>query len=158
MRQFNIYKTMMKYLTDENLSLNAKSLLSIILFQDEIVGTEIEKLCTDDKETIKILTENNKSLELRVSNLTSKNSMQEERIDELRKDNFNLKYKVQQLEEFFSKLIKLIKNMFKRSDKKEQYAKFANDLYGHQIISDKTMEDIRNAYYTKTKEKDDFEL
>lgn len=158
MRQFNIYKTMMKYLTDENLSLNAKSLLSIILFQDEIVGTEIKKLCTDDKETIKILTENNKSLELRVSNLTSKNSMQEERIDELRKDNFNLKYRVQQLEEFFNKLIKLIKNMFKRSDKKEQYAEFANDLYGHQIISDKTMEDIRNAYYTKTKEKDDFEL
>ena len=53
MRQFNIYKTMMKYLTDENLSLNAKGLLSIILFQDEIVGIEIEKLCTDDKETIK---------------------------------------------------------------------------------------------------------
>ena len=52
MRQFNIYKTMMKYLTDENLSLNAKGLLSIILFQDEIVGTEIEKLCTDNKETI----------------------------------------------------------------------------------------------------------
>ena len=112
----------------------------------------------EDKETIKILTENNKSLELRVINLTSKNSMQEERIDELRKDNFNLKYRVQQLEEFFNKLIKLIKNMFKRNDKKEQYAEFANDLYGHQIISEKTMEDIRIAYNTKTKEKDDFEL
>ena len=69
--------------------------------------------------------------------------MQEERIDELRKDNFNLKYRVQQLEEFFNKLIKLIKNVFKRSDKKEQYAEVANDLYEHQIISDKTMEDIR---------------
>lgn len=53
MRQFNIYKTMMKYLTDKNLSLNAKGLLSIVLFQDEIVGIDIEKLCTDDKETIK---------------------------------------------------------------------------------------------------------
>ena len=84
--------------------------------------------------------------------------MQEERIDELRKDNFNLKYRVQQLEEFFNKLIKLIKNMFKQSDKKEQYAEFANDLYRHQIISEKTMEDIRIAYNTKTKEKDDFEL
>ena len=158
MRQFNIYKILMKYLTDENLSLNAKGLLSIILFQDEIVGTEIEKLCTDDKETIKILTENNESLELRVSNLTAKNNMQEERIDKLRKDNFNLKYRVQQLEEFFNKLIKLIKSMLKRSEKKEQYAEFANDLYGHQIISEKTMEDIRIAYNTKTKEKDDFEL
>ena len=95
---------------------------------------------------------------MRVSNLTSKNSMQEERIDELRKDNFILKYRVQQLEEFFNNLIKLIKNMFKRSDKKEQYVEFANDLYEHQIISDKTMEDIRIAYNTKTKEKDDFEL
>lgn len=53
MRQFNIYKTMMKYLTDKNLSLNAKGLLSIVLFQDEIIGTKIEKLCTDEKETIK---------------------------------------------------------------------------------------------------------
>ena len=112
----------------------------------------------EDKETIKILTENNKSLELRVSNLTSKNSKQEERIDELIKVNFNLKYRVQQLEEFFNRLIKLIKNMFKRSDKKEQYAEFANDLYRHQIFSDKTMDDIRIAYNTKTKEKDDFEL
>ena len=84
--------------------------------------------------------------------------MQEERIDELRKDNFNLKYRVQQLEEFFNKLIKLIKNVFKRSDKKEQYAEVANDLYEHQIISDKTMEDIGIAYYNKQKEKDDFEL
>ena len=38
------------------------------------------------------------------------------------------------------------------------FEEFANDLYGHQIISDKTMEDIRIAYNTKTKEKDDFEL
>ena len=34
MRQFNVYKTMMKYLTDENLSLNAKGFLSIVLFND----------------------------------------------------------------------------------------------------------------------------
>ena len=44
---------MMKYLTDKNLSLNAKGLLSIVLFQGEIVDTEIEKLCIDDKKTIK---------------------------------------------------------------------------------------------------------
>ena len=31
MRQFNVYKTMMKYLTDENLSLNAKGFLSIVI-------------------------------------------------------------------------------------------------------------------------------
>lgn len=53
MKRYLMYKSIMKYLTDKDLSLNAKGLLSIILFQDEIVGTEIEKICTDDKETIK---------------------------------------------------------------------------------------------------------
>lgn len=53
MRQFNIYKTVMKYLTDKNLSLNAKGLLSIVLFNDEIIGLDIQKYCTDNKETIK---------------------------------------------------------------------------------------------------------
>lgn len=53
MRQFNVYKTMMKYLTDRNLSLNAKGFLSIVLFNDEIIELDIQKYCTDDKETIK---------------------------------------------------------------------------------------------------------
>lgn len=102
MKQFNIYKSMMKYLTDKNLSLNAKGLLSIVLFQDEIIGTEIEnyienvnteyrnikelssslnslsQIIKEDKETIKIKTENNKSLELRVKNLTVKTETQKE--------------------------------------------------------------------------------
>lgn len=46
--------------------------------------------------------------------------------------------------------------MFKRKDKKEQYAEFANDLYEHNIINDKTMDNIV-ASYNKPKEKDDFE-
>ena len=53
MRQFNIYKSMMKQLTDEFLSLNAKGFLSIVLFNDEIIGLDIQKYCTDNKETIK---------------------------------------------------------------------------------------------------------
>ena len=53
MKQFNIYKSTMKYLTDKNLSLNAKGFLSIVLFNDEIIGLDIQKYCTDNKETIK---------------------------------------------------------------------------------------------------------
>ena len=53
MKQFNIYKIMMKFLTEKYLSLNAKDLSSIVLFQDEIIRTEIEKLFNDDKETTK---------------------------------------------------------------------------------------------------------
>ena len=53
MKQFNIYKSTMKYLTDQNLSLNAKGFLTIILFNDGIIGLYIQKYCTDNKETIK---------------------------------------------------------------------------------------------------------
>ena len=62
MKQFNIYKSTMKYLTDKNLSLNAKGFLTIILFIDEIIGLDIQKYCTDNKETIK-----NALLELRIN-------------------------------------------------------------------------------------------
>lgn len=50
MRQFNTYKSTMKYLTDENLSLNAKGFLSIVLFNDEIIGLDIQKYCTNNKK------------------------------------------------------------------------------------------------------------
>ena len=53
MKQFNVYKSTMKYLTDKNLSLNAKGFLTIVLFNDEIIGLDIQKYCTDNKETIR---------------------------------------------------------------------------------------------------------
>lgn len=45
----------------------------------------------EDKKAIKVLTENNKALELRVKNLTFKTENQEELISDLKQDNFNLK-------------------------------------------------------------------
>lgn len=53
MKRYQMYKSIMKYLTDKNLSLNAKGFLSMILFNDEITGEELSKYCSDDKETIK---------------------------------------------------------------------------------------------------------
>lgn len=43
--------------------------------------------------------------------------------------------------------------MFKRSNKKEQYAEFDNDLYGHQIISDKTWKILEMHIILKQKKK-----
>ena len=45
MKQLDYLKKQMKYLTDKNLSLNAKGLLSIILLKDEINLEEIKELC-----------------------------------------------------------------------------------------------------------------
>lgn len=110
----------------------------------------------EDKKAIKVLTENNKALELRVKNLTFKTENQEELISDLKQDNFNLKYKLQQLEEFFKKLVNLFKRMIKKDNKKESYLEVLEDMHNNRIISDNTLDDILNNKNT-IKEKDDFE-
>lgn len=111
----------------------------------------------EDKKAIKVLTENNKALELRVKNLTFKTENQEELISDLKQDNFNLKYRLQQLEELFKKLVNLFKRMIKKDSKKESYLEVLEDMHNNRIISDNTIDDILNNKNT-IKEKDDFEL
>lgn len=111
----------------------------------------------EDKKAIKVLTENNQALELRVKNLTFKTENQEELISDLKQDNFNLKYRLQQLEEFFKKLVNLFKRMIKKDSKKESYLEVLKDMHNNRIISDNTIDDILNNKNT-IKEKDDFEL
>lgn len=111
----------------------------------------------EDKKAIKVLTENNKALELRVKNLTFKTENQEKLISDLKQDNFNLKYRLQQLEEFFKKLVNLFKRMIKKDSKKESYLEVLEDMHNNRIISDNTIDDILNNKNT-IKEKDDFEL
>lgn len=98
----------------------------------------------EDKKAIKVLTENNKALELRVKNLTFKTENQEELISDLKQDNFNLKYRLQQLEEFFKKLVNLFKRMIKKDSKKESYLEVLEDMHNNRIISDNTIDDILN--------------
>ncbi len=116
----------------------------------------------EDKKAIKVLTENNKALELRVKNLTFKTENQEELISDLKQDNFNLKYRLQQLEEFFKKLVNLFKRMIKRDSKKETYLEVLEDMHDNNIINNKTFDNIldynKSIKENKSKEKDDFEL
>ena len=53
MKRYTLYKSITKYLTDKDLSLNAKGFLSMILFNDEINALELSKYCSDDMKTIK---------------------------------------------------------------------------------------------------------
>lgn len=157
MKQFHIHKDTMKYLTDNNLSLNAKGFLSIVLFNDGINSFDVQKYCIDNKETIKTTL-----LELRINKLTEKVESQEEQIDELRQDNFNLKYRLQQLEYLFKKLVNFLKRMINRKDKENIYVEVVDDMYNNQIISEKTYDEVlgyNNPVQEKNnKEKDDFEL
>lgn len=117
----------------------------------------LNQTINEDKKAIKVLTENNKALELRVKNLTFKTENQEELISDLKQDNSNLKYRLQQLEEFFKKLVNLFKRMIKKDSKKESYLEVLEDMHNNRIISDNTIDDILNNKNT-IKEKDDFEL
>ena len=108
------------------------------------------------KKAIKVLTENNKALELRVKNLTFKTENQEELISDLKQDNFNLKYRLQQLEDFFKKLINLFKRIIKKDSKKETYLKVLEDMQDYRIISNNTIDEILKNK-NNVKEKDDFE-
>ena len=106
----------------------------------------------EDKKAIKVLTENNKALELRVKNLTFKTENQEKLISDLKQDNFNLKYRLQQLEEFFKKLVNLFKRMIKKDSKKESYLEVLEDMHNNRIISDNTIDDILNNKNTIVRE------
>lgn len=112
----------------------------------------------EDKKTIKILTENNQSLELRVKNLTNKVETQKEQIDDFRRDNFNLKYQLQELQHLFEKMVNFFKRMFNRKDKTDVYTEVVDDMYSNKIISERTFDRITGWDNEVHKEKDDFEL
>ena len=46
MKQFRIHKSIMKYLTDKDLSLNAKGFLTIVLFNEELPGIGLDENIT----------------------------------------------------------------------------------------------------------------
>ena len=116
----------------------------------------LDQTIKEDKKAIKVLTENNKALELRVKNLTFKTENQGELISDLKQDNFNLKYRLQQLEDFFKKLINLFKRMIKKDSKKETYLEVLEDMQDYRIISNNTIDEILKNK-NNVKEKDDIE-
>lgn len=118
----------------------------------------ITKQARQDSKRIKNLKENNEALQLRVDTLSEKVETQEKQIDEYRKDNFNLKYELQELKHLFEKLVNFLKRMFNRKDKEDVYAEVVDNMYNHQIISEKTFDRITGWDNEKDKEKDDFEL
>ena len=117
----------------------------------------ITKQARQDAKRIKNLRESNEALKLRVDNLTSKVNEQQTKIDELRRDNFNLKYRLQQLEQFFKNLVNLFKRMINRKDKEDSYVEVLEDMHDHRIISTETYDNVL-GYGEQDKEKDNDSL
>ena len=129
-----------------------------------ITLNDVETELKENKEKVKILTENNDALNIKVKSLENKIDKQKDEIDELREDNSALKKTINYFENLFDRLVKFIKNrIFGKEKDREDYMHFSKELYEHGIFSDKTIEDIRSDYnYSKEldndKEKDDYEI
>ena len=118
----------------------------------------ITKQARQDSRRIKNLKESNDALQLRVDSLNEKVETQEKQINEYRKDNLNLKFQFQELQQLFEKLINFLKRMFHRKDKEDVYAEVVGDLYDNKIISEKTFDRITGWDNKQDKQKDDDSL
>ena len=144
---------------DTNKDFKKTEMLSVTLTN---VDTELQ----ENREKIKILTENNKALSLKVDTLSKNIDNKAKEIKELKQDNKHLQEMVDYFKNLFSKLVKFIKNkMFDREKEREDYWKVSKDMYEHGIFSDDTIESIKDDYVwnkendkQKDKGRDDFEL
>lgn len=144
---------------DVNKDFKKTEILSVTL---NIVDTELQ----ENREKIKILTENNKALSLKVDTLSKNIDSKNKEIKELKQDNKHLQEMVDYFKNLFSRLVKFIKNkMFGKEKERDDYWKVSKDMYEHGIFSDDTIETIKDDYVRnkkndkhKEKDCDDFEI
>ena len=144
---------------DTNKDFKKTEMLSVTLNN---VDTELQ----ENREKIKILTENNKALSLKVDTLSKNIDNKNKENKELKNDNKHLQEMVDYFKNLFSRLVKFIKNkMFGKEKEREDYWKVSKDMYEHGIFSDDTIESIKGDYVwnkendkPKDKGRDDFEL
>lgn len=144
---------------DTNKDFKKTEMLSITLNN---IDTELK----ENREKIKILTENNKALSLKVDTLSKNIDNKNKEIKELKSDNKHLQEMVDYFKNLFSRLVKFIKNkMFGKDKEREDYWRVSKDMYEHGIFSDDTIESIKDDYVWnkendkhKDKGRDDFEL
>ena len=144
---------------DTNKDFKKTEMLSVTLNN---VDTELQ----ENREKIKILTENNKALTLKVDTLSKNIDNKNKEIKELKNDNKHLQEMVDYFKNLFRRLVKFIKNkMFGKEKEREDYWKVSKDMYEHGIFRDETIESIKDDYVWnkendkhKDKGRDDFEL
>ena len=117
-----------------------------------ITLNDVETELKENREKVKILTENNDALNIKVKSLEKKIAKLQSTIDFF--------------ENLFDGLVKFIKDkMFGKEKEREDYWNFSKDLYTHNIFNDKTIQSIQDDYIwnkendkDKGKEKDDYEI
>ena len=128
-----------------------------------ITLNNVDSELKENREKIKILTENNEALTLRVETLTKNIKSKDEIIEELNEENHSLRNILEFWKDKFLRVISLIKNKLLGKEKeREKYMDFAEDMYYKRIIKEDTFEDLKDTYnFSKdhgNKGKDDFEI
>lgn len=106
------------------------------------VDTELK----ENRQQIKILTENNNALQLRVETLDNKVKNKNEKIDELKEENSLLKTSLENLQKLFDRLIRFLKDRMFNKKEKDKYYDMSYELYKRDIISNDDMLKIKDNY------------
>ena len=123
------------------------------------VDTELK----DNREEIKVLTEDNNTLNIKVSSLQKNIKDKETQLVDLKEENSRLKLALNYFENLFNGLVNFIKKrIFGDNEERENYMYFSKELYEHGIFTENTIEDIKNDYMIainngNKKQKDDLE-
>ena len=125
--------------------------------------TNVDSNIKENNKKIKILTENNEALELRVKSLIEKNIKKDNEINELKEENNSLFEELHYFKNKFIRLIKFIKNRLFNKKDRDKYRDFSRDLYEHGVIEDDTIKELNETYkfskkHDSIKEKDDYDI
>ena len=112
-----------------------------------ITLNNVDNELQENRKKIKILTENNDALNVKVKSLESKVNKQTDEIIDLKNDNSKLKNTVRYFEKLFNRLIRFIKQRILGKEKdRNDYMHFSKELYEHGILNTETMKDINDNY------------
>ena len=143
-----IDKTIAEYQTIQELSVTLKEV------SDELYI---------NRQRIKLLTENNESLNQQVNNLNEKINLKDNEIRDLKKENHSLKSALEHFKEMIYRLVQFLMDRIFRNKDKEKYMEFAKELYEHGALDKEDFELITNPNKSNnskdypTIEKDDIE-
>ena len=113
----------------------------------------IDNELKENKEKIKILSENNKTLSLKVDTLSTNLENKNNEIKELKNENISLKTLVNCFETIFKRLVNFIKNKINKTKDNDKYIELSEEVYSYGIFNGKTVKDIK-----RSKEKNDYEI
>ena len=131
-----------------------------------ITLNDVENELKGNRKKVKILTENNDALNIKVKSLEKKIDKQEDEIDDLKEKNSKLQNTINFFENLIDRLVKFIKNKMFGKEKDVKIIGIFQKIYIlHNIFSDKTIESIQDDYIwnkendkNKNKGKDDYKI